>query len=476
MNYKISASELAICWEAHSMNTNAEELTPQTWTSYRSALEKKYAKTPNQQIHKAAVVSRSAMAKRSTPNNTSTNVTPLKKQKIDSEMEQLEQIVSSNVTQSPQKKDNSSPNSSASAAVTPPSRTSPAVQYGNRKNAGNVVVAYNPHNLDPILSSSNLERTCIITQPFALDGKGCLTKGYKYMTDKNRHAPLDKHLVNMTEAIMEDYDIRPPCEEEDLEEDGTDSDTKPTTVTNVFPAYEHVGVPRQSLQTNIGRICNEAHDGKLNSTSLLLEGTRHGSHGARIQLDVSHLDHYSLFQGQIVAVTGHNLSGKRMVVEKLMEGRMHVNVHGHANDHVNGNAVGDANANVNVKQGDLEQSQIPVVGQGQGAKIYAVAGPYTTSQNLEYQPLTDLLGVVEVEKPDVVIMMGPFVDMRMDVVKNGEDLVLEYEDGTKRHVCYEQFFAAKIAAELEALYEAEPDLKTQFILVPSMDDAVSEPV
>ena len=116
------------------------------------------------------------------------------------------------------------------------------------------------------------------------------------------------------------------------------------------------------------------------------------------------------------------------------------------------------------------------MGQGQGAKIYAVAGPYTTSQNLEYQPLTDLLGVVEVEKPDVVIMMGPFVDMRMDVVKNGEDLVLEYEDGTKRHVCYEQFFAAKIAAELEALYEAEPDLKTQFILVPSMDDAVSEPV
>jgi len=457
MNYKISASELATCWEAHSMNTNAEELTVKNWTSYRSALEKKYAKTPKQHIHKAAVVSRSAMAKRSTPSSSNGNtgntgnVTPLKKQKVNSEMEQLEQIVSSNVTQSPQKKDTTSP---SSAAVTPPSRASPAVQYENRQNAGNVVVAYNPHNLDPILSSS-LERTCIITQHFDGNGKGCLTKGYKYMTDKNRHAPLDQQLMNMTEAIMEDYQIRPPSEEEDLEEDGTGTKT-----AKALPAYEHVGVPRQSLQTNIGRICNVAHDGKLNSTSLLLEGSKHGSHGARIELDVSHLDHYSLFQGQIVAVTGHNLSGKRMVVEKLMEGRMHEN----------------GNGNANVKQGDLEQSQVPVEGQGQGAKIYAVAGPYTTSQNLEYQPLTDLLGVVEVEKPDVVILMGPFVDMKQDVVKNGEDLVLEYEDGTKRHVCYEQFFAAKIAAELEALYEAEPDLKTQFVLVPSMDDAVSEPV
>jgi hypothetical protein len=72
--------------------------------------------------------------------------------------------------------------------------------------------------------------------------------------------------------------------------------------------------------------------------------------------------------------------------------------------------------------------------------------------------------------------MGPFVDMRQEIVKNGEDLVLECEDGTKTHVCYEQFFAAKVAAELETLYEEDPDLKTQFVLVPSMDDAVSEPV
>jgi hypothetical protein len=38
------------------------------------------------------------------------------------------------------------------------------------------------------------------------------------------------------------------------------------------------------------------------------------------------------------------------------------------------------------------------------------------------------------EKPDVVLMMGPFVDMRQEIVQNVEDLVLEYENGTKTHV------------------------------------------
>jgi DNA polymerase alpha subunit B len=113
---------------------------------------------------------------------------------------------------------------------------------------------------------------------------------------------------------------------------------------------------------------------------------------------------------------------------------------------------------------------------GNAVKIYAAAGPYTTSQDLDYQPLMDLLGTIEAETPDVVILMGPFVDMRQDKVQSGEELTVEYEDGTKRHVCFEQFFAAKIASELENMYESNPGLKTQFVLVPSMDDAIAEPV
>jgi DNA polymerase alpha subunit B len=374
---------------------------------------------------------------------------------------QLEHIVSSSrQTSSPQKS-----SQSPTVLITPPKSkaSSPSinVNYENRENAGVTVVSYNPNKLEPIISSSvrAAARNCLITQPF----KSHLSKGYRYMTDKNRHDPLNAQLVRMTEAMMECHGIQSPTDEEEdsnAEQQQQQQQVGEDDKKHIAP-YECVGVPRQSLQTNIGRVCNEAHDGKLNATTLLLEGSKFGSGGARIELDVSNVDHYSLFQGQIIGVSGINLNGRKMMVETLIEGLDYK-----ATD-INVDADVEVETNMNMSKETFGQ---------EGVKIYAVAGPYTTNNNLEYQPLTDLLGVVEEEKPDVVVMMGPFVDMKHELVKNGEDLVLEYEDGTKRHVCYEQFFAAKIASELEALYEAEPELKTQFILVPSMDDAVSEPV
>ena len=113
---------------------------------------------------------------------------------------------------------------------------------------------------------------------------------------------------------------------------------------------------------------------------------------------------------------------------------------------------------------------------GNALKIFAAAGPYTTSDNLDYQPIADLLGFIEDEKPDVVVLMGPFVDLRQEKIQSGEDLIVEYQDGSKRHVCFEQFFAAKVATELEGMFEGDPGLKTQFVIVPSMDDAIAEPV
>jgi len=47
--------------------------------------------------------------------------------------------------------------------------------------------------------------------------------------------------------------------------------------------------------------------------------------------------------------------------------------------------------------------------------------------------------------------------------------------GLRAHVSYEHFFMVKIAMELEGLFEDEPDLKTQFVIVPSLDDAIAEP-
>ena len=550
-NHKIDASELASTWEAHSLNHNVDNLTDQTFSSYRAQIIQQRNKiskskskaeitpTPTKPMkrerERVAVVSRPAMTKRSAPSSASDAdlVSPNKRRASGSvsnnnphSQSQLEQIVNSVNTASPLKSSRIGSTTTSvsvsgsvsgkgesphSAIITPPKPSAkPSLSYENRTNAGTTILTYNPNNLPSIQSntttststststSTNTSRICQITQPFHH-----IKSTYKHMTDATRHTHLDAQLRSMMEQMMEAYHIPLPSEDED--EHNAEADTEATIGTNgdsnanananaktrTLAPYENVGVPRQSLQTNIGRICNEAHNGKLNKTTLLLEGSRHGSNGARIELDVEKLSNahggsasasasanFSLFQGQIVCVEGYNQSGRRMVVERLMEG-----LPVHASSDGNDNANDNANANAN----GLEKTAKSLVremhhGEGKGCqngnavKIYAAAGPYTTSQDLDYQPLMDLLGTIEAETPDVVILMGPFVDMRQDKVQSGEELTVEYEDGTKRHVCFEQFFAAKIASELENMYESNPGLKTQFVLVPSMDDAIAEPV
>ena len=170
-----------------------------------------------------------------------------------------------------------------------------------------------------------------------------------------------------------------------------------------------------------------------------------------------------MFPGQVVAVSGRNLTGRTMVVDRLVEG-----------------TSPQAYPNPTISPSSPEEIVEQQNETGQGLKIYAVAGPYTTNQNLKYNPWIDLIDSILEDRPDVVILMGPFVDERQPLLKNGEEVVLEYEGGdgspVKRHVGYETLFAAKISKELELLYEENKDLETQFVLVPSLDDAIAEKV
>jgi DNA polymerase alpha subunit B len=389
---------------------------------------------------------------------------PTKKRVTRDPDSQLDQIIQAgNRTSSPSTKKNDTP------VITPPK---PKVSYEHRTNAGTTILTYNPNNLPAMEhgedDNRSMNRMCKITQPYPH-----VDSTYKHMTDAMRHTHLDQRLVSMTERMIEAYNI-PILQEDDGDDDEEMNDnvkkeegTEPNSESKPFAPYEIVGVPRQSLQTNIGRICNDAHDGKLNKTTLLLEGSRHGANGTRIELDVEKLVQkegvsFSLFQGQIVLVEGYNHSGRRMVAERLVEGLPF--------------QMEDMEMTSKSVLRDMHYGEEKGSQNGKPVKVMTAAGPYTTSQDLEYQPLMDLLGTIEIEKPDVVILMGPFVDLRQEKVESGEDLTVEYEDGTKRYVTFEQFFAAKVSSELEALYESDPGMKTQFVLVPSMDDAIAEPV
>jgi len=94
-----------------------------------------------------------------------------------------------------------------------------------------------------------------------------------------------------------------------------------------------------------------------------------------------------------------------------------------------------------------------------GFRAMVASGPYTTRNDLEYQPLADLLDVVGATRPEVVILTEPFVDTSHTLLKEVEDVVLDYTEedrgstavAVRRHVTYETLCAARVAADLEEL-------------------------
>jgi DNA polymerase alpha subunit B len=177
----------------------------------------------------------------------------------------------------------------------------------------------------------------------------------------------------------------------------------------------------------------------------------------------------------MVALQGRNVTGRKMIVDKVVaEGApppplsqtlaSKLMDYHHGLDHQNGSPL----------------------------RIMAACGPFTTQDDLSYQPLVDLLReVVRVSNNeggvDLVILMGPFVDIRQPLLTEGDKVVLELDDEEeedsrrtskrqKIHVTYETLFSEMISRTLEVLYEDYPDLPTQFVLVPSLDDAIAEPM
>ena len=83
------------------------------------------------------------------------------------------------------------------------------------------------------------------------------------------------------------------------------------------------------------------------------------------------------------------------------------------------------------------------------------AGPFTTSDSLLYEPLADLMQKVQNDKPDLLILLGPFVDTKHDQIING-DLKEPFEDLFDRQV--------------QQIVEGTEKLATTDVFVPSHRD------
>uniref|UniRef100_N1R461 DNA polymerase alpha subunit B n=1 Tax=Aegilops tauschii TaxID=37682 RepID=N1R461_AEGTA len=154
-------------------------------------------------------------------------------------------------------------------------------------------------------------------------------------------------------------------------------------------------------------------EGRLNEKSILLQGrltkgstfsSVEHSRGQRVRLDLKDINQFSLFSGQVVGIEGHNPSGHCFVASKLIDS-IPVSVDDQlpcakkqAVDH-----EGHQNSNT------LSRVLSSVI----------AAGPFTTTDNLLFEPLQELLSYACRKQPQLLILMGPFIDSDHPEIKKG---------------------------------------------------------
>jgi len=211
-----------------------------------------------------------------------------------------------------------------------------------------------------------------------------------------------------------------------------------------------VGEPAPSESYFVGRVCLDALDGKLNKSSVVLEGSR-ADGGRRARLDLTAAEKsYAIFPGQIVGVRGSAPGEDGTIVAREL-------------------TLGAPPPPPRTARRDLAEYHAEAQ-KGHPVSAWVAAGPFTTSDSLEYAPLTDLLAAVAKHKPDVVILLGPFVDADHPRARRA---ALD-ADGDDEPVDAATLFVLKIAWALDRL--GEEGCPTQFVLVPSTRDLVAEPV
>lgn len=268
-----------------------------------------------------------------------------------------------------------------------------------------------------------------------------VTQRYRFMftTLEERARALDRQLLDIQEFM---------CQVGDIQE------------------LQPVGIPSPDLVWVCGRVCCESAEGKINKTSVVLEGSRRDSGGRRVHLDLTEIPSFSLFPGQIILVQGINSSGRRIVAKRIVEGF--------------------PKPLAKLSLGTLKNYHLSERFQANKPLSMVIAsGPFTTDMNLKYEPLEDLLRYVLQHKPDVLVLVGPFVDVSQPLLSGDSDILLDdmdddgsFVEGKQHAASYEMVFVEKIIRDgLNVLFNSESDfgtIMTNIILVPSLLDGHHE--
>lgn len=211
---------------------------------------------------------------------------------------------------------------------------------------------------------------------------------------------------------------------------------------------DQIGNPANMSQSEIvavGRIVADSVD-KLNPGSLLFETCRRVGAGMQVRLDVSQLSSYSFFPGQILAIRGINNDGRAFQVNEIIPSPYPF--------------ISAATSKDDIKE-IITRQHLP-------QSIITAAGPFTTSDNLYFEPLDDLVTEINQSLPDVVILVGPLLDISHPMIQSG-DFEIPSEDGisdSNTNGTLDDFFRTVITPKLNSI-----NSETTVIIIPSVRDA-----
>lgn len=317
------------------------------------------------------------------------------------------------------------------------SQDSTGEMFLNRENRGQIVSKFNENlpQRGPFQKSSSLPlgRRCQVQLKNLADFSNLL-ESYRYMFTplEERAKAIEDHLLAIQEQMMQS-----------------------TNLTELSP----LGIPSQSSVWVCGRVCKDAEEGKINATSVILQGSRLESAGKRVLLNLTDIPQLSLFPGQIILAEGNNPGGREFYAKRIIEGIPRP-------------------LPKTSPQKLMEYHHSSYYQNGSGLKVFIASGPFTTTDNLHYQPLDQLFELIISQKPDLVILIGPFVDASQPLIQNADRRLFAQNDdgsvvyGTEHNATNELIFIEKIIRDgLNPYFGAEDNLPSNIVLVPSLQDA-----
>ncbi|XP_029297834.1 DNA polymerase alpha subunit B [Cottoperca gobio] len=192
--------------------------------------------------------------------------------------------------------------------------------------------------------------------------------------------------------------------------------------------FSPVSLPAQDSITVLGQVCCDSN-GKLNAQSVLLEaGPEQG--GQQVPVDLSELKDYSLFPGQVVVMEGMNTTGRKLMASKLYEG-----------------------VPLPFYTSEVKMETDEVI--AEPLNVLVACGPYTPSDSLTFDPLLDLINVIVRDRPDVCLLLGPFVDSKHEQIEKAQ---------------VTEMFEAIFSRCIESIVDGTKSVGCRLVFVPSQRD------